>query len=112
MGILHEEFPARSNDFSEDQLLRKIRFEVARARESYGIMETDAVTKFVYLSWLLGEDFDAIPQHDWIQNILFHDRPGSERLEIIMAGVIHHLDNKTELLRFVEEYNDDQACET
>jgi hypothetical protein len=103
--LLREEFPSRCAQRTDDDLLRQIRLNAARCREAYAISEEDAATKFVYLTWLLGQDFEARPQHAWIRDILSHERPGSERMEIIMSGVIYHLDNNTGSLRLAEVPN-------
>ncbi len=102
VDLLREEFPVRSAQMTDEQICRDLDPIAKRCANLYDVTETDAVTKFVYLSWLLGSDFDTIPQHDWILDILLHPRPGSERMEIIMSGVIHHLD-QTGLLRVIED---------
>ena len=101
VDLLREEFPVRSAKMTDEKICRDFEPVVKRCADMYDVTETDAVTKFVYLSWLLGNDFDTIPQHAWLHDILLHPRPGSERMEIIMSGVIHHLD-QTDLLRVIE----------
>lgn len=107
MALLREEFPERCSAISDEDLLVSIRAAKTRAQKDYAITEEDALLKFVYLSWLLGEDFDCIPLHSWIRDILRHRRPASERMEIIMSGVIHHLDAEDGMLRVIEEPDDD-----
>jgi hypothetical protein len=110
--LLREEFPERCVDVTDEDLVVKIRSAAARGQELYGISEEDAATKFVYLTWLLGDDFDSVPEHAWIQDILRHQRPSSERMEIVMSGVIHHLENDTGELRVVEGPDVDENSET
>ena len=101
LALLREKFPERCSDLSDEDLLVGVYATLDRARDQFGINGENAATKFVYLSWLLGQDFDSIPQHSWIQDILRHDRPSSERMEIIMNGVIHDLNNETKMLRVI-----------
>ncbi len=103
LQLLREEFPERCADAGDGQLLPAIRAAVSRCRERYGIDDENSAAKFVYLTFLLGEDFDVIPQHEWIRATLRQRRPAMERLEIVMSGVIHHLENETGMLRIVED---------
>lgn len=100
--LFREEFPERCSDITNEVLLKGIRSTADRCQAMYGIDEEDAVTKFVYLTWLLGEGFDSVPENAWIQDILQHRRPGSERMEIVMSGVIHHLETNSGMVA-VEE---------
>ena len=102
-ALLREEFPERCSSLSIEHLRLSIKRSSARAEDIYGITEEDALTKFVYLTWLLGEDFDLLPLHSWIRDILLHSRSGSERMEIILSGIIHLLNSNEDLIRVIEE---------
>jgi len=101
--LLRTEFDDRCRGLSDEDLLTEIEPTATRCRSTYKIREEAAITKFVYLAWLLGDDFDSLPIHGWITDILRQDRRGTERLEIVMSGVIHHLENHTGMLRLKED---------
>jgi hypothetical protein len=103
LGLVREEFPDAAQGRDDESLLTYIRPALGRCRELYEIEEENPLAKYVYLTFLLGPGFDAIPEQDWIPATLRQQRPAAERMEIVMAGIIHHLENETGQLRLAED---------
>ena len=66
--------------------------EIARGR---AIEDENALAKFIYLKWLLGEDFEDLPDRAWLIGLLEdRARPAVERMAVAIEGVEHQLENE------------------
>ena len=108
-ALLRREFGDRCQGRTDACLIEEVAPIIAWCQDIHGIREEGAITKFIYLSWLLGDRFEAVPEHTWIADILKQQRSGSERMEIVMAGVVHHLEKQTGSLRLAQEHIDEHS---
>ena len=57
--------------------------------------DENALAKFIYLKWLLGEDFEDLPDRAWLMGLLEdRARPAAERMAVAIEGVEHQLENE------------------
>jgi hypothetical protein len=93
--FLKEEFPEESAALSDDELREAIQRHTDEARP-YAIEDENALAKFIYLKWLLGEDFEDLPDRAWLMGLLEdRARPAIERMDVAIAGVERQLENET-----------------
>lgn len=94
IGFLREEFPEESAPLSDAQLRASIQRHTEEARP-YAIEDENALAKFIYLKWLLGEDFEDLPDRAWLIGLLEdRARPAVERMAVAIEGVEHQLENE------------------
>jgi len=93
--FLREEFPEESGPLSDEELRDTIERHTEEARP-YAIEDENALAKFIYLKWLLGEDFEDLPDRGWLMGLLEdRARPAIERMDVAVEGVEHQLENET-----------------
>ena len=84
--FLKEEFPEECAPLSNDELRESIQRHTEEARP-YAIEDENALAKFIYLKWLLGEDFEDLPDCAWLMGLLEdRARPAVERMDVAVGG--------------------------
>lgn len=100
--LLREEFPEQSAGLDDGTIRRGIATLSDWCRQ-YAIEDENSVTKYIYLSWLLGARFETLPGNEWIYGIVRNlSRPSWDRMDIILSGVEHHLNTESGALTLTE----------
>lgn len=94
IALLREEFPEETAPLSDAELRESIERHTAEARP-YAIEDDNSLAKFIYLKWLLGEEFEELPDRAWLQGLLKdRARPAVERMDIAIEGVERQLEHE------------------
>src|SRR5579871_4499471 len=97
ISFLRENFSEETVALSDEELIESIELHSSEA-EPYAITDQNSIAKFIYLKWLLGDDFEELPDRPWIYGLLDdRSRPAVQRMEIAMAGVEYQFEQYAEL---------------
>lgn len=93
--FLRSEFPEECASVQDSELTTRIEYHAKQARV-LAIQDQNSLTKFIYLKWLFGEDFEDLPDPSWLIGLL-HDRtrPSSERLSVALEGIESQIEHGT-----------------
>jgi hypothetical protein len=90
--FLSQEFPDQCALLDKPELLCNIERHTTRAR-GHAIEDENSLTKYVYLKWLLGENFETLPDPSWLIALLEdRARPARERMDMAVEGVEYQLE--------------------
>lgn len=93
IALIREDFP-ESAPLTNAEMRASNDRHAAAARE-YAIEDENSLAKFIYLKWLLGEEFQELPDRSWLLGLLEdRARPAIERMDIAMEGVDHQLEDE------------------
>jgi hypothetical protein len=97
IGFLRESFYEESNALSDAELAASIDRHSLDA-EPYAINDENSLAKFIYLKWLLGEEFEELPDRDWLVGLLEdRTRPALHRMEVALSGVEYQFEHYQEM---------------
>jgi hypothetical protein len=93
VAFVCEQFPEYLALFGEEGVRRTVRAQMQRGN-LIGLETERDIIKYVYLSQVLGDDFDVDPECRWVGTILAEpDRSMTERLDLVFDGVTARLDS-------------------
>ncbi|MCX8063179.1 MAG: hypothetical protein N3D16_11415, partial [Anaerolineales bacterium] len=97
LAFLSEQFPEQIAMFGENRMREQIHADIQRAFIQ-GIIDEPAVMKYLYLSNLLGSDFDVNPRYRWLAPILYNLKNDPHaRLNQALDAVADRLDQGLDL---------------
>jgi hypothetical protein len=97
IAFLREQFAEECEPLSDADISARIEAHTSEAN-TYDIVDENSVAKFIYLKWLLGEEFEELPDPEWLFGLLEdRARPAVQRMEIATAGVEYQFEQYGEL---------------
>jgi hypothetical protein len=82
---LRRDLPEQTAAFSDAQLENRVQGCIPRAK-AYGLVTSREVMCFVDVTYLLGENFDSDPDHEWAKTVLTSDNlPSADKGNLLLA---------------------------
>ena len=83
---LREHLPGPTATYSDEELLRRVRRAVPRARQ-HGLLTQRQVVRFLDVTFLLAEGFDQDPRYEWAAVLLRSTKLSAEARSILLLAV-------------------------
>jgi len=96
ISLLKREFPERfamTSDLVIQEDIRRLTLEAG----SLAIVDENSVAKFIYLKWLVEDDYQNFRNPAWLAGLIAnHSRTAIERMDIALEGVARQFDAEPE----------------